>query len=95
MSTEYSACVIVGLPFDEVFTSDDYDNDELDHPDLHCCTFSAFSKPIYGIIVDRSGSFSYNEVDLDALDLACQEAKKQFKKLTGQEAKVFLSLDSF
>jgi flagellar hook-associated protein FlgK len=90
VTTEYSACVIVGLPFDDLFKKDESKDHLLDNQDLVCCTFSGFTKPLVGIIVDRSGSFSYNQLDLETLNLACEIAKNNFKKLTGLDAKTYL-----
>lgn len=97
MSTNYQAVIAVGLPYEE------FGEKALDV--LHEEGGPLVSIPAYygagceisvnGLRVTSTYSYSYTEIELDALQLAIDEAKKEFYNLTGQHGKVYLSTEGF
>ena len=90
MSTNYQAVIAVGLPFEEL---------EEKASDLFTAgiarIWTSEDECFMGIGVAFSGDFNYTEIELDALQLAIDEAKKEFYNLTGQHGKVYLSTEGF
>ena len=88
MGIFYSAVIIVGLPQCEILNQDLIDADE-----IHVCPpfFDGGGEDhaIAGWTYIDSGDFRAEEINID-LDVI-EALKYKFKKLTGQDAKVYLS----
>lgn len=88
MSTNYLPSIAVGLPETELASI--YEE--------HLQKFiadSAAKDNILGFLISTGGAFSYTELDLDALQHAIDIYKNEFLELTGKQAKIYLTLDSF
>ena len=95
MSTQYSAVILVGLPFSEVFNSmDEYE--EFDYGVHNRAELEVIS-PYYdadledslvGLKLVSSSNYSYKEI---ANEIQTEKNRELFKLLTGLTAKVYLS----
>lgn len=94
MSISYSAKIVVGLPFKEVFdTEDEFEEFYYKHSGVHTEVIQPFhdaglEDSLVGIPLVETTSFNYKEV---ATSIETQKSRELFKQLTGKEAKVYLS----
>jgi len=87
MGMYYKAKLIVGLPQDEIEIDDE---EVLDDMDRACGYYDADSEAtILGVTVASSGDYSASEVVLDLAKI--DAAKSEFRQLTGQDGKLYLS----
>lgn len=96
MSINYSAKILVGLPFKEVFDSiDEFYNFDYGK---HKCTDFEVAFPYYdadyedclvGISLVSTSMYQYKEI---ANTITTECVRKLFKELTGKEAKVYLTV---
>lgn len=96
MSTNYQAVIAVGLPYEELGEK----ALEVLHEDGEILPIPVYygagcEISVNGVRVTSTYSYSYTEIELDALQLAIDEAKKEFYNLTGQQGKVYLSTEGF
>lgn len=95
MSVEYSARLVVGLPYGELkewfnFLDDFWDYEE--HLDQVSPYFDADKEDcLYGVVVKKCNDYSYSEVDEKSFPNDVQRAHKKFKDVTGKEGKLYLS----
>lgn len=89
MGVVYGAKIMVGLPVEEM---------ELDYKGLWdadgmlelCADGYDSTSGVVGIEVGRSGTYSYNEIELEALKISVEAAKAEFKKYCGKPGNVYL-----
>ena len=95
MSTNYQAVIAVGLPYHalEYDGRTAYEDRDIDMIPVYYD--AGVGDSIIGVTVSRTNSYDYKEIELDALQLAIDEAKKEFYNLTGQQGKVYLSTEGF
>lgn len=95
MSTNYQAVIAVGLPYKSLDIDGliSLENESIEQIPIYYD--SPVEDSVCGIIVSRTNSYDYKEIELDALQLAIDEAKKEFHNLTGQHGKVYLSTEGF
>jgi len=95
MSSQYKAIILVGLPFKEVFnTEDEFEEFYYKHSTVHTEVIQPFydaglEDSLVGIPLVETNSFSYKEV---ATSIETQKNRELFKQLTGKEAKVYLTV---
>lgn len=99
MSTQYSAVILVGLPFNEVFNSiKEYE--EFDYG-IHLSTEFEIIHPYYdadledslvGLKLVGTSNYSYREI---ASEVETQKHRDLFKLLTGKTANVYLSTEGY
>lgn len=95
MSSQYTAVILVGLPFKEVFQSmNEYES--LDYG-IYASSELQVILPFYdagledslvGIPLVESHSFNYKDI---ATSIDTQKNRELFKLITGKEAKVYLT----
>lgn len=95
MSTSYQAVIAVGLPYEELGNPARVAMDHYEIEAIPVAYDSDVENCIVGFYVSRTNSYDYTEIELDALQLAIDEAKKEFYNLTGQHGKVYLSTEGF
>lgn len=95
MSTNYQAVIAVGLPYEELRSLGKVAIENYEIGPIPVAYDSGCQNSVVGICVSRTNSYDYNEIELDALQLAIDEAKKEFYNLTGQHGKVYLSTEGF
>lgn len=97
MSISYSAKIVVGLPFNEVFNTVGefekvaYGNDLLQSTELEIISpfyDAGLDDSLVGIVLVGTGSYNYKEI---ATNFETQATRKLFKEVTGKEARVYLS----
>jgi hypothetical protein len=88
MGIDYSAVIVVGLwseylpkDFDEV------ENIECIQPYYDAPT----EHSLWGIVIENSEDYNATEINLDVLELPIKVAKENFKRITGLDAKIYLS----
>jgi hypothetical protein len=90
MSIEYRAVVVVGLTFEEV----DFDLEIAEDKGLELFSLY-YDAPIedclVGIPVVQTSSYNYKSFDPSDLQTNIEAAKVEFNKLTGLNARVFLT----
>lgn len=90
MSIEFSAVIVVGLPFSEIGLS----VEECEYNDLHFVSGFAdatYEESIVGLIAQNSGEFDFSYVDQTLLEEQIENCKENFKEITGVEPNVYLS----
>lgn len=91
MGVNYQAVIMVGLPRKDIGLEEL--DDLIDEDLLECCApyydGGDESYAIVGFCYKKSGSYYPSELDWDQENL--DKLKADFKKVTGQEAKVFIS----
>lgn len=87
MGMYYKAKLIVGLPKEEIESEDE---DMVDDLDRACGYYDCGEDSmIVGVEVESTGDYQAKEIRLDTEKVAAAEAK--FRKLTGQDGKLYLS----
>jgi hypothetical protein len=87
MGTYYKAKLIVGLPQDEIESDDE---DMIDDLDRACGYYDCDSDSrIVGVEVESTSDYQAKEISLDQTKI--DAAKAEFRKLTGQDGKLYLS----
>lgn len=96
MSTNYQAVIAVGLPYEELGEKAlEVLHERGDILSIPVYYDAGCEISVNGLRVTSTCSYSYTEIELDALQLAIDEAKKEFYNLTGQHGKVYLSTEGF
>lgn len=90
MGIEYSAAIIVGLPKDDLFEHEKYEDFQNGDLDQAPPFYDGGEAAIMGIIVEQSGDYSAMELN-GSLDDKIANAKYAFKFKTGLEGKVYLT----
>ena len=89
MSIVYSAKIVVGLPFNEVFDSySDYEEYESELEIISPFYDAGLDDSLVGIVLVGTESYDYKEI---ATSFETQATRKLFKEVTGKEARVYLS----
>lgn len=87
MGMYYKAKLIVGLPKEEIESEDE---DMVDDLDRACGYYDCDEgSMIIGVEVESTGDYQAKEISLDAAKI--DAAKAEFRKLTGQDGKLYLS----
>lgn len=88
MGIDYSAVIVVGLWSDDLPKDfDEVENIECIQPYYDAPT----EHSLWGIVIEDSEDFNATEINLSVLELPIKEAKRSFKRITGLDAKVYLS----
>jgi hypothetical protein len=87
MGMYYKAKLIVGLPKDEIESDDE---DMVDDLDRACSYYDCDEDSmIVGVEVESTGDYQAKEIRLDMAKVAAAET--EFRRLTGQDGKLYLS----
>lgn len=86
MSTEYRAAIVVGLPRDEIDNQDLIDDDDLE---IFPPYYDGGADGLAGLEYADTPDYRAREIEIDVARL--EELKKEFRELTGQEPKVYLT----
>jgi hypothetical protein len=87
MGMYYKAKLIVGLPKDEIESEDE---DMVDDLDRACGYYDCGEDSmIVGVEVESTGDYQAKAITLDMAKV--QAAEAEFRKLTGQDGKLYLS----
>lgn len=87
MGIYYKAKLIVGLPKDEIESDDEEMVDDLDRAcGYYDCDEDSM---IVGVEVESTVDYQAKEISMDAAKI--DAAKTEFRKLTGQDGKLYLS----
>lgn len=88
MGIDYSAVIVVGLWSEDLPKDfDEVENIECIQPYYDAPT----EHSLWGIVIENSEDYNATEINLDVLELPIKEAKQSFKRITGLDAKVYLS----
>lgn len=90
MGIEYSAAIIVGLPKDDLFEHESYEDFQNGDLDQAPPFYDGGEAAIMGIIVEQSGDYSAMELN-GSLDAKISAAEDSFKEKTGMTPKVYLT----
>jgi hypothetical protein len=87
MGMYYKAKLIVGLPQDEIETDDEDALDDMDR--AHAYYDADSDSTIVGVEVEATSDYQAKEISIDLAKI--DAAKAEFRKITGQEGKLYLS----
>lgn len=88
MGIDYSAVIVVGLWSEDLPKDfDEIENIECIQPYYDAPT----EHSLWGIVIEYSEDYNATEINLDVLSHPIKIAKENFKRITGLDAKVYLS----
>ena len=88
MGTYYQAVLIVGLPR-ETLEAAEVGEDVMDELDTAAPYYDGGDDAVLGVIVEQTGDYQAKEIALDQARI--DSAKAEFRELTGQDGKLYLT----